>query len=208
MATTARSTGARSTPSSGQSRPPERSAGAAARLGFIAASAAIGSDGTVYIGSFDSNLYALEPDTGRVRWKFPAQDHIYSSAALGSDASGNTNAIYFGSADGNLYALRPDGKLLWKYDTGAPIRSSPAIGLAPDGSEIVYFGSGNGKLYALNAADGSLRWAYDTTPDDPELKDRNDLNGSPALGRTGVYIGGEHGFVCYVPYDYPLHAKD
>ncbi len=177
-------------------------------LGFIAASAAIGSDGAVYIGSFDSHLYALEPDTGRVRWKFPVQDHIYSSAALGADVSGSTTAIYFGSADGNLYALRPDGKLLWKYDTGAPVRSSPAIGLAPDGSEIIYFGCGNGRLYALNAADGSLRWAYDTTPDDPELKDRNDLNGSPALGRTGVYIGGEHGFVCYVPYDFPLHAKD
>jgi outer membrane protein assembly factor BamB len=177
-------------------------------LGFIAASAAIGSDGTVYIGSFDSNLYALEPVTGRVRWKFATQDHIYSSAALGADAAGNTNAIYFGSADGNLYAISPNGKLLWKYDTGAPIRSSPVTGLTPDGQEIVYFGSGNGRLYALNAADGSLRWAYDTTPDDPELQDRNDLNGSPALGDTGVYIGGEHGFVCYVPYDYPLHVPD
>jgi outer membrane protein assembly factor BamB len=177
-------------------------------LGFIAASAAIGSDGTVYIGSFDSQLYALQPDNGRVKWKFPAQDHIYSSAALGADASGNTNAIYFGSADGNLYAISPDGKLLWKHDTGAPIRSSPTIGLSPDGAEIVYFGSGDGKLYALHAADGSLRWSYDTTPDDPELKDRNDLNGSPALGQTGIVIGGEHGFVCYVPYDYPLQVKD
>jgi outer membrane protein assembly factor BamB len=177
-------------------------------LGFIAASAALGSDGTVYIGSFDSNLYALQPDTGRIRWKFPAQDHIYSSAALGADAAGNTTAIYFGSADGNLYALHTDGKLLWKYDTGAPIRSSPAIGLTPEGEEIVYFGCGDGRLYALNAADGSLRWAYDTTPDDPELQDRNDLNGSPALGQTGIYIGGEHGYICYVPYDYPLHAKD
>ena len=177
-------------------------------LGFIAASAALGSDGTVYIGSFDSQLYALEPDTGRVKWKFSTQDHIYSSAALGAGAAGITTAIYFGSTDGNLYALRPDGRLLWKYDTGAPIRSSPSISLAPDGQEIIYFGCGNGKLYALNAADGSLRWTYDTTPDDPELKDRNDLNGSPALGHTGIYIGGEHGFVCYVPYDYPLHAKD
>lgn len=177
-------------------------------LGFIAASVALGSDGAVYLGTFDSNLYALEPATGRVRWKFPTFDHIYSSAALGADAAGNTNAIYFGSADGNLYAVHPDGKLFWRYDTGAPIRSSPAIGLAPNGQEIIYFGCGNGRLYALNAADGSLRWAYDTTPEDPELKDRNDLNGSPALGHKGVYIGGEHGYICYVPYDYPLHAQD
>ena len=40
------------------------------------------------------------------------------------------------------------------------------------------------------------------------LRDRNDLNGSPALGTEGVYIGGEHGFVWYVPYDYCLHNAD
>ncbi|MGE5221110.1 MAG: hypothetical protein ACM3PY_01650, partial [Omnitrophica WOR_2 bacterium] len=72
------------------------------------------------------------------------------------------------------------------------------------GQEIVYFGCGNGRLYALNAADGSLRWSFDTTPEDPELADRNDLNGSPALGKTGIYIGGEHGYLWYIPYDFCL----
>jgi outer membrane protein assembly factor BamB len=181
-------------------------------LGFVAASAAVGSDGTVYIGSFDSNLYALDPLTGKTKWTFPTNDHIYSSAALGADAQGNTTAIYFGSADGAFYAVSPQGKLLWKYDTGDPIRSSPAIGLTPQsggsGGEVVYFGCGNGKLYALNAADGSLRWSFDTTPTDPELRDRNDLNGSPALGKTGIYIGGEHGYLWYLPYDYCLHAAN
>jgi len=177
-------------------------------LGFIAASAAIGSDGTVYIGSFDSNLYAIHPERGKVIWKFPTGDHIYSSAGLGADDSGQTSAIYFGSADGSMYAVRPDGTLRWKFDSGAPIRSSPAVGLSPEGDEIIYFGNGSGRLYALNGIDGSLRWAYDATPDDPELRDRNDLNGSPALGERGIYIGGEHGFVTYVPYDYPLIAKD
>lgn len=177
-------------------------------LGFIAASAAVGSDGKVYIGSFDSNLYALDPATGEVRWQFPTRDHIYASAALGQGADGQTNALYFGSTDGLFYAVRPDGSLLWSFNAGDPIRSSAVIGLAPDGSEIVYFGCGNGRLYALNTADGSLRWSYDTTSDEPELRDRNDLNGSPALGQTGVYIGGEHGQVWYLPYDYCLNQPD
>ena len=179
-------------------------------LGPIAASAALGSDGTVYIASFDSYLYALDPDSGRTKWKFKTTDHIYSSAALACDAAGATSAIYFGSADGMLYALIPKGALLWKYDVGDPIRSSPAIGRAPEGEQgdIVYFGAGNGKLYALNAADGTRRWSFDTTPEDPELRERNDLNASPALGQTGVYVAGEHGYVWYVPYDYPLHAAD
>src|SRR5262249_20665520 len=62
-----------------------------------------------------------------------------------------------------------------------------------------------GKLYALNAATGKRRWSFDTTPDSPELRDRNDLNGSPALGKHGVYIGGEHGRLWYVPYDFCRH---
>jgi outer membrane protein assembly factor BamB len=178
-------------------------------LGFVAASATLGSDGAVYIGSFDSNLYALLPRTGKVRWKFGAGEHIYSSAALGQDDAGQTDAIYFGSADGYFYALRPDGSLKWKFWAGDPIRSSPAIGLDPGGQqEIVYFGCGDGRLYALHACDGSLRWAYDTTPAEVELGDRNDLNSSPALASGGVVISGEHGQVWYIPYDYPLHHEE
>ncbi len=179
-------------------------------LGFISSSAAVGSDGTVYIGSFDSALYALEPEHGRLLWKFPTMDHIYTSPALGVDDEGNTDAIYFGSADGIFYALDTLGGLLWTYDTGDTIRSSPTLGPAPppEVHDIVYFGCGNGKLYALNSDDGTRRWSYDTTPDDAELADRNDLNGSPALGEPGVYIGGEHGFVWYLPYDYCLYSDD
>jgi len=178
--------------------------------GAVAASAAIGSDGTVYVGSFDSYFYALDPDNGGTRWTLKTGDHIVSSAALGHDATGRTAAIYFGSTDGHLYAVDPNGEILWTYDTGDPIRSSPAIGLGP-GSErpgIVYVGSGNGRLYALNAADGQRRWSFDTTPVEERLRDRNDLNGSVALGSDGVYIGSESGDLWHVPYDYCLHAAD
>jgi len=178
-------------------------------LGFVASSAAIGSDGTVYIGSFDSVLYALDPETGKARWQFATTDHIYSSPALGADSEGQTRAVYFGSADGTLYALNTQGGVLWTYDTGDTIRSSPAVGPAPAGEgghDIVYFGCGNGKLYALNGDTGTRRWSFDTTPDDPELEDRNDLNGSPALGEHGITLGGEHGYVWYVPYDYCLRT--
>jgi outer membrane protein assembly factor BamB len=176
-------------------------------LGFVAASAAVGSDGTVYIGSFDSKLYAVDPLNGAVKWKFPTADHIYASVALAS-TQGKTSAIYLASADGTLYALNPDGGLRWKFDTGVVIRSSPVIGKTPDGqSDIIYFGAGNGRLYALNA-DGSLRWSFNTTSTDPELADRNDLNGSPALGKNGIYIGSEDGQLWYIPYDYCLHAVE
>ncbi len=178
--------------------------------GFVISSPAIGSDGTVYVGSFDSKLYALDPATGTPRWTFETSDHVYASPALGEDSSGHTDAIYIASTDGSVYALSPSGRLLWRYDTGDPIRSSPVLGAAPapGHDEILYVGSSNGKLYALNAATGHRRWSFDTTPRNPVLRDRNDLNASPALGRTGVYIAGEDGYVDYVPYDYCLHRRD
>ncbi len=176
--------------------------------GPIAASVAIGSDGTLYVGSFDSYFYAIDGTTGKTKWTFKTGDHIYSSAALGTDAAGNTAAVYFGSADGQVYALDAQGGLKWSFDTGDPVRSSPTLGAAPEGGDIVYVGSGNGKLYAINAWNGTRRWSFDTTLNDPELRDRNDLNASPALGKTGVYIAGEQGYLWYVPYDYPLKAQD
>jgi outer membrane protein assembly factor BamB len=177
--------------------------------GYVTSSPALGSDGTVYVGSFDHKLYALDPDTGRVRWSFATDAHIYSSPALADGSDARTSEIYVASADGSVYALDPSGHVLWRYDTGDPIRSSPVLGRAPRGDgRILYVGSSNGRLYALNATSGKRRWSFDTTPKDPALHDRNDLNGSPALGRRGVYIGGEHGRVWFVPYDYCLHRKD
>ena len=143
-------------------------------------------------------------------WKFKTNDHIYASVALGSDKQGNTSAVYFGSTDGSFYAVDPDGNLIWSYDTGDPIRSSAVLGADQNNNRdaIVYFGAGNGKLYALNTLDGSRRWSFDTTLDDPVLVDRNDLNGSPALGPDGIVIGGEAGQVWQIPYDYCLNVDD
>ncbi len=82
------------------------------------------------------------------------------------------------------------------------------LGRAPGGrGRILYVGSANGQLYALDARTGRRRWSFDTTPRDAVLRDRNDLNSSPALGRRGVYIGGEHGRIVFVPYDWCLHAR-
>jgi outer membrane protein assembly factor BamB len=179
-------------------------------LGFVISSPAVGSDGTLYIGSFDSKLYALNPALGLPKWTFGTNDHIYSSPALGHDARGRTDEIYFASTDGSVYALSTAGKLLWSYDTGEPIRSSPVLGPAPPGEnrQILYVGSSDGSLYALDADTGRRRWSFNTVSNDPILRDRHELNSSPALGRTGVYIGSEDGHLWYVPYDYCLRRAD
>jgi len=105
----------------------------------------------IYVGSFDTYLYALNPD-GTLKWKFGTGDWVLSSPAIAPDGT-----IYVGSEDYYLYALNPDGTLKWKFGTGDYIDSSPAI--APDGT--IYVGSYDYYLYALNP-DGTLKWKFKT----------------------------------------------
>jgi hypothetical protein len=65
----------------------------------VTSSPAIGADGTIYVGSADMKLYAINPD-GSEKWHFTTQGAIASSPAIGSDGT-----IYIGSSDNNLYAV-------------------------------------------------------------------------------------------------------
>ena len=103
-------------------------------------SPAIGSDGTVYVGSY-KKLYAINGKSGVKLWEFETGDFVSSSPAIGSDGT-----VYVGSRDNKLYAINgKSGVKLWEFETGGQVRASPAIG--SDGT--VYVGSGDNKLYAI-----------------------------------------------------------
>lgn len=160
--------------------------------GTIAASPMLTPDGLVVVGGFDGYVRAYDRADGTLRWQFGAHDHIYASPARLPDGT-----VIQPAADGTVYALNPrDGTLRWAYDTREAIRSSPAV----DADGNVYVGGGDGRLYVIRA-DGTLRWSMQLITDE-----RHNLNASPALGRRGVYIGGESGEVFGVPYDYCLRA--
>ena len=138
--------------------------------GLVYSSPAIGSDGTIYVGSWDYSLYAINPD-GSLKWSYPTGGCVYSSPAIGSDGT-----IYVGSEDYSLYAINPDGSPKWSYPTGGCVYSSPAIG--SDGT--IYVGSGDYSLYAINP-DGSPKWSYPTG---------GGVYSSPAIGSDGtIYVG-------------------
>ena len=141
--------------------------------GPVGSSPAIGSDGTIYIGSEDYNLYAINPD-GSKKWALKTGAEVTSSPAIGSDST-----IYVGSYDYNLYAINPDGSKKWAFKTGAEVTSSPAIG--SDGT--IYVGSYDYNLYAINP-DGSKKWAFKTGAE---------VTSSPAIGSDGtIYVGSDY----------------
>jgi outer membrane protein assembly factor BamB len=141
----------------------------------VYSSPALGADGTIYIGSLDNKVYALDPADGSELWSFTTGDRVSSSPAVGADGT-----VYVGSLDSNVYALEPaDGSERWSFTTGDAVTSSPALGA--DGT--IYVGSYDNKVYALDPADGSERWSF-TTGDSVES--------SPALGADGTAYVGSH----------------
>lgn len=137
--------------------------------GGVVSSPAIGPDGTIYLGSNDGSLYAINPD-GTLKWTFPTKGAVHSRPAIGPDGT-----IYVGSWDHYLYAINPDGSSKWAFLTKGKINSSPFID--PDGT--IYVGSWDHHLYAINQ-DGSLKWAFST---------KETVLSSPAVGPDGtVYV--------------------
>ncbi|MDB4794680.1 PQQ-binding-like beta-propeller repeat protein [bacterium] len=138
-------------------------------------SPAIGSDGTVYIGSFDNKVYAIDGTTGAKIWEFETGNLVRSSPAIGTDGT-----VYIGSYDNKIYALNgKTGAELWHFTTGGDVWSSPAIGA--DGT--IYVGSDDAMIYALNGKTGAELWGFKT---------KNVVRSSPAIGVDGtVYFGSD-----------------
>ena len=118
----------------------------------IQSSVAIGSDGTLYFGSQDKNLYAMDSSSGAVKWKFTTGAPIYASPGIGADGT-----IYVGSTDGFFYAVDQTGNKVWSFNASATIFASPAIG--QDGT--LYVISSKGVMHALDNS-GKEIWSYQT----------------------------------------------
>lgn len=154
-------------------------------------------DGIAYVGSEDSNLYAIHAATGEFIWKFPTGGAVSSTPAVFN------NVAYFTSFDGYCYAVDAiTGKEIWKFKTGGEKKvgakglwtmkpsdmymedlwdfflSSPVVELNDD--PTVYFGSSDGNLYAVNTKNGELKWKFKTN---------GIIHTSPALYQGTVYFG-------------------
>lgn len=112
-------------------------------LGAPMTAAAIGTNGTLYYGSDDNRVHAVNPN-GQELWTFQTLGSIKATPLVGADGT-----VYVGSDDASLYALRPAAglsssqRLLWKRLLLGFVRSSAAI--ASDGA--LYVGSDGALLY-------------------------------------------------------------
>lgn len=179
----------------------------------VRSSAALANN-TLYIGSYDFNLYALDIQHGQMKWKFATEAGIMTTPACVSDL------VIVGSEDHQVYAISgKSGKQEWIYRTWNCVRSSPRIvhDMVVVGSDdgfvhaldlrtsrtlwkqktwrevrssaahyqgIIYIGSDDERIYALEAASGKEKWKFMT-------KDR--VSSSPVISDGLVIIGSMDG---------------
>lgn len=130
--------------------------------------------GTLYIGCYDNNLYALNAADGKFQWKYPAEGGIVSRPVAFEEK------IFFGSEDQRLHVISTrTGKVMWTYYTDGRIHSSPRIA-----EGHVFIGSDDHMLHAVNINTNRAIWKFEAS---------DEIRSTPFVANELVYFGTEIG---------------
>ncbi len=106
-------------------------------------------DGTVYAGSLDWHLYAIDAESGQEKWRFKTKGAVWGSPAI------SRGTAYVGSDDLHLYAVDiSTGAEKWKFKSQWPLKASPVV----FGDTVVFH---RGRVHGLDADTGEEKWQTD-----------------------------------------------
>jgi len=151
------------------------------------------------VGAADGAIYALQPRTGKVIWKYQASPRGLNVAPLidegiiymGHGEQNETDRTLLGAVfafDGNTSGDIAEDKLLWKITKRTVSRSSPVkVG------NRIYFVDDGSVMFGVNAKTGEV---------EVEKKLGRNMFGSPVVSEGRIYIGENTGRVwCLEPTD-------
>lgn len=108
-------------------------------------------DGTVYCGSGDGGLYAVDAATGARLWRHDAKAPVFSGVARHG-----TDTLMFGTMDGSVVLLdRRTRQETLRARVGGGVVTTPVMA----GGRLIV-GSRDYFLYGLDPADGSVAWKF------------------------------------------------
>ena len=155
---------------------------------------------TVYAGTLDGRVVALNSSTGNLEW-------AYSIAPVTSPSSGlscgdtslptaiygtpvvDRDLVYIGTYSGEVYALNTaDGEYTWVYPPKGEGYMGAVVGSPVIANGIIYTSSSDGKVYALNTSNGKSKWETDRT-----LADK--LWTSPTVAGSTLYVSTFDGYI-------------
>jgi outer membrane protein assembly factor BamB len=119
---------------------------------------------TFYLGGWDNAVYALDAQTGTLRWKATLEAGDRRNSPAAASPSVDNGRLFISTLGQRLYALDTrNGATLWSVQAppdGDPFGRSTAV---PFGPSLYVAGSGkNGDVYALSVTDGALIWRVST----------------------------------------------
>jgi outer membrane protein assembly factor BamB len=143
--------------------------------------------GRLFMLKNDGRAFALNADTGRIRWR----KRVGGLAASAPAAAGAS--VYFvanrggyggiaGAGPAKVVAMnRRSGRVRWAKRLGAASESSPLVV-----GERVFMGAQDGSVYALSARSGRILWRY---------RAGGPVKGALAYSRGRLYLGDYGGSV-------------
>jgi len=139
---------------------------------------------TVYVGSWDSYLYAIDAETGQEKWSLKTGEDatIHNQVGFQSSPAVVDGVVYVGCRDAHVYAVdAATGRKKWDYPTSKSwVNGTPAV---RDG--MVYVGtSDSARFMALDAKTGRLRFNFDA---------KAYMFSSAALAGDLAYVGDHNG---------------
>jgi polyvinyl alcohol dehydrogenase (cytochrome) len=169
--------------------------------------------GAVYVGSEDGTVYALDEDSGCMRWSFRADAEVRTAVVPAPWQVGEMAqpAVYFGDEAGNAYRLDAvTGQQVWKarvdtHDHAAvagspvlhegrlyvPVASDEWVAAADPDYECCSF---RGSVVALDAATGARLWQSWTIKGEPHLTGDTNAAGTPVWQPAGAPVWGSPAF--------------
>ncbi|MCC5863323.1 MAG: PQQ-binding-like beta-propeller repeat protein [Gammaproteobacteria bacterium] len=143
--------------------------------------------GAVYLGSQDGTVYALEEQTGCLRWSFRASAEVRTAVSITPWEAGDESARpigFFGDFQARVYAVDlQSGELLWvtrlddhanATSTGSPVYHDGRVYAPVSSLEVTAAADPDyacctfrGSVVALDAATGDILWKGYTIPEPP-----------------------------------------
>ena len=164
--------------------------------------------GAVYVGSQDGTVYALDEESGCVRWTFRATAEVRTAVVVEAPESARardgTPLVYFGDLLARVYAVDAfTGQLRWSHKaedhpnatiTAAPALHSGTLYVSASSLEVTSAADPayecctfRGSVTALDAVTGQSRWKSYTIPDPPREVGRTSA-GTRILAPSGAPV--------------------
>jgi glucose dehydrogenase len=154
-------------------------------------------NGVIYSQDLESNVSAIDLESGDVLWdtKFEAPSHGPNGLAV---AEGRV----YGATNAGAFALdQKTGKELWLTQLGGPVDMAPGVNdgkvyvsTVPENTSAEYEAGTVGTLWAMDGKTGKKMWHFDTVPKDlwgePNINSGGGLWYPPSFDKAGnVYAG-------------------